>query len=35
MRVVLSEDEQRLVLHDNIMSVLERVRHQLSARGPR
>jgi uncharacterized protein len=35
MRVGLSEDEQRLVLHDNIMSVLERVRHQLSARGPR
>jgi predicted TIM-barrel fold metal-dependent hydrolase len=35
MRVGLSENEQRLVLHDNIMSVLERVRHQLPARGPR
>jgi predicted TIM-barrel fold metal-dependent hydrolase len=35
MRAGLSKNEQRLVLHDNIMSVLERVKHQVPGRGLR
>lgn len=34
-RLGLSENEQRLVLHDNIASILERVRHEAPGRGPR
>ncbi len=33
-RLGLSENEQRLVLHDNIASILERVRHEVPGRGP-
>jgi predicted TIM-barrel fold metal-dependent hydrolase len=35
MRLGLSEDEQRLVLHDNIASILERVGHKTSGGGSR
>jgi predicted TIM-barrel fold metal-dependent hydrolase len=34
-RLGLSENEQRLVLHDNIASILERVRHKVTGRGMR
>jgi predicted TIM-barrel fold metal-dependent hydrolase len=33
-RIGLSENEERLVLHDNIVSILERVRHEVSRKGP-
>src|SRR3712207_3237329 len=31
----LSENEERLVLHDNIVSILERVRHEAPGEGSR
>jgi predicted TIM-barrel fold metal-dependent hydrolase len=34
-RLGLSENEERLVLHDNIVSILERVRHGALRKGPR
>jgi predicted TIM-barrel fold metal-dependent hydrolase len=34
-RLGLSENEERLVLHDNIVSILERVRHEAPGKGPR
>jgi uncharacterized protein len=34
-RIGLSEDDERMVLHDNIMSILERVRHDTSRSGSR
>ncbi len=34
-RLGLPEDELRLVLHDNVASLLERVRHEAPGRGPR
>jgi predicted TIM-barrel fold metal-dependent hydrolase len=34
-RIGLSEDDERMVLHDNIMSILERVRHNTSRSGSR
>jgi hypothetical protein len=34
-RIGLPEDEERMVLHDNIMSILERVRHDTSRSGSR
>lgn len=32
-RIGLAEDEERMVFHDNIMSILERVRHDTSGSG--
>jgi predicted TIM-barrel fold metal-dependent hydrolase len=32
-RIGLSENEEQLVLHDNILSILERVRHKTSGNG--
>src|SRR5215211_4376905 len=34
-RLALSDNEKRLVLHDNIVAILERVRHEVSRKGPR
>ena len=34
-RIELSEKEQQMVLHDNVMSILEGVRHRAPGRRPR